>query len=171
MRFFNSTQKNMSFSDVVASIKYFIRINPDNKFRIAIGTDSQVKGMNTCFATGIHIHMIGRGAWCCISKRLENKAYKNLKEKISRETLFTYEIANMLNEQLTDSLEDFSAKYRNFECNIEAHIDIGTNGETRKFIREMVGYFEGSGINAKIKPESFVASSYANRYSKTFKVG
>ncbi|MDP4181877.1 MAG: ribonuclease H-like YkuK family protein [Bacillota bacterium] len=171
MRFFNSTQKNMSFSDVVASIKYFIRTNPDNNFRIAVGTDSQVKGRYTCFATGIHIHMVGKGAWCCISKRLENKRYRNLKEKITKETLLTYEIVDMLNEQLMDSLCDFGVKYKNFDCKLEAHIDIGKNGDTRKFIREMVGYFEGIGIDAKIKPDSFVASSYANRYSKTVKVG
>jgi len=171
MRFFNSTQKDMSFSDVVASIKYFIKTNPDNSFLIAVGTDSQVKGRYTCFATGIHIHMKGQGAWCCVSKMLEAKRYMNLKEKISKETALTYEIVYMLNEQLIDSLCDFSIKYKNFDCKLEAHIDIGTRGETRKFIREMVGYFEGIGIDAKIKPDSFVASSLANRYSKQIKAG
>ncbi len=48
MRFFNSMQKNMSFADVVASIKYFIKANPDSEYRLAIGTDSQVKGKYTC---------------------------------------------------------------------------------------------------------------------------
>jgi len=167
MRFYNSIQKNMSFSDVIASIKYFIKANPDCKYRIAVGTDSQVKGRYTCFATGIHIHRIGQGAWCCVSKMVENKQYKNLNEKISKETIITYEVVNMLDEQLLEALCDFSANYRNFDCKLEAHIDVGTKGETRKLIREMVGYFEGTGIDAKIKPDSFVASSYANRYSKS----
>ena len=170
MRFFNSMQKNMSFADVVASIKYFIKANPDSEYRLAIGTDSQVKGKYTCFATGIHVHRIGHGAWCCVSKRVENKRYKNLKEKISKETSITYEIAYMLNEQLIDTLCNFTVEYKNFDCKLEAHIDVGTKGETRKLIREMVGYFEGMGIDAKIKPDSFVASSYANRYSKNIKV-
>lgn len=171
MRFFNSLQKNMSFADVVASIRYFIKVNPDCKYRLAVGTDSQVKGRYTCFATGIHIHRVGQGAWCCISKVIENRRYKSLKEKIMKETSMTYEIAYMLNEQLMDALCDFSVKYKNFDCKLEAHIDVGTKGETRKLIREMTGYFEGMGIDAKIKPESFVASSYANRYSKNNKVG
>jgi len=170
MRFFNSMQKNMSFADVVACIKYFIKANPDSEYRLAIGTDSQVKGKYTCFATGIHVHRIGHGAWCCVSKRVENKRYKNLKEKISKETSITYEIAYMLNEQLIDTLCNFMVEYKNFDCKLEAHIDVGTKGETRKLIREMVGYFEGMGIDAKIKPDSFVASSYANRYSKNIKV-
>ena len=166
MKFFNSMQKNMSLADVIASIKYFIKADPDSRYRLAVGTDSQVKGRYTCFATGIHIHRVGQGAWCCISKRLENKRYKNLEEKIGKETSITYEVANTLNEQLMDALCDFAVKYKNFDCKLEAHIDVGTKGETRKLIREMVGYFEGMGIDAKIKPDSFVASSYANRYSK-----
>ena len=71
-------------------------------------------------------------------------------------------------DQLLESLCRYT-KLKNFDCKIEAHIDIGTKGETRKLIREMVGYFEGSGIDAKIKPDSFVASSYADRCSKSFK--
>lgn len=167
MKFFNSVQKSMSFSDVIACIKYFIKVNPDCKYRLAVGTDSQVKGKYTCFATGIHIHRIGQGAWCCVSKTVERKRYMNLKEKISKETLITYEVANMLYEQLIDALYDFSVNYKNFDCKLEAHIDVGNKGESRKLIREMVGYFEGVGIDAKIKPDSFVASTYANRYSKS----
>ena len=170
MRFYNSMQKNMSFSDVIASIRYFIKANPDSEYRLAVGTDSQVKGRYTCFATGIHIHRVGQGAWCCVTKRIENKRYMNLIEKISKETSITYEMAYMLNEQLIDPLCDFAIKYKNFDCKLEAHIDVGTKGETRKLIREMVGYFEGMGIDAKIKPDSFVASSYANRHSKNIKV-
>ena len=169
MTFFNSMKKNMSFQDVVESIKHFIEANPDSMYRLAVGTDSQVKGKYTCFATGIHIHRIGQGAWCCVSKRIENKRYRNLKEKISKETSITYEISYMLNEQLMDTLCNLMVEYKNFDCKLEAHIDVGTKGETRKLIREMVGYFEGMGIDAKIKPDSFVASSYANRYSKNVK--
>lgn len=170
MRFFNSMQKNMSFEDVVENIKNFIKANPDASYRLAVGTDSQVKGKYTCFATGIHIHRVGQGAWCCVSKTIENKRYRILKEKISKETLMTYEVVSVLNECLLDFLYDFTVLYQNFDFRLEAHIDVGTKGETRKLIREMVGYFEGTGIDTKIKPDSFVASSYANRYSKTIRV-
>lgn len=156
----------MSFTDVIACIKYFIKSNPDSRFRLAVGTDSQVKGRYICFATGIHIHRIGYGAWCCVSKRLERNRYFSLRDKIAKETQLTYEVADMLNECLTDTFCGYAVKYKNFDLKLEAHIDVGTKGETRKLVREMTGYFEGIGIDAKIKPESFVASSYANRYSK-----
>jgi predicted RNase H-related nuclease YkuK (DUF458 family) len=159
-------KRNMSFADVVDSIEYFITVDPDSKYRIAVGTDSQVRGKYTCFATGIHIHRVGQGAWCCVSKNIENKIYNNLREKISRETLITYEVAYILNELLVGFLCEYVEKYKNFDCKLEAHIDVGTKGETRKLIREMVGYFQGLNIDAKIKPDSFVASSYADRYSK-----
>lgn len=170
MKFFNSVQKNMSFGDVVASIKYFIKTNPDCKYKLAVGTDSQTKGRFTCFATGIYIHREGSGAWGCISKRIQNRRYMSLREKIAKETQLTYELANMLNEELMSALYDYVARYENFDCRLEAHIDVGTKGETRRLIREMVGYFEGMGIDTKIKPEAFVASSYANRYSKDVRV-
>lgn len=170
MRFFNSTQNHMSIADVVEKIKYFIQTNPDSKFRLAVGTDSQAKGNYTCFATGIHIHRIGQGAWCCVGKSMEMKRYTNLREKISQETLMTYEIVYVLNDRLLTDLCQFAMKYKNFDCKLEAHIDVGIRGESRKLIREMVGYFEGMGIDAKIKPDSFVASSYANRYSRNTKI-
>lgn len=169
MRFFNSTQQDMNFETVVEKIKAFIAQNPNQSYRLAVGTDSQVRGNYTCFATGIHIHRVGQGAWCCVHKRVENRRYGNLREKISKETAITYEILSMLNERLIDILCDYTERYRNFDCRIEAHIDIGMRGETRKLIREMVAYFEGMGIDAKIKPDSFVASSFADRFSKNFK--
>lgn len=169
MSYFNSTQKNMSFEDVLENIVRFIKASPDNRYRLAVGTDSQVKGRYTCFATGIHIHRIGQGAWCCVEKRIELKRYTSLKEKISMETLITYDVVFRLNEHLIYTLCELTENYKNFEFRLEAHIDIGTRGETRKLIREMVGYFESIGIDAKIKPDSFVASSYANRFSKAIK--
>lgn len=171
MRFFNSTQKNMSFSDVIASIRYFIKMNPDSKFKLAVGTHSKVKGRHTCFTTGIHIHRVGQGAWCCISKQVDSRHYRNMKERIAKETAITYELIHMLNEQLMSTLGDFSATYKNFECKLEAHIDIGQKGETRKLIKEMTGYFQEMDIDTKVKPEAFVASSYAGRYSKRIEVG
>lgn len=92
MKFFNSTQKNMDIETVAKMIRNFIAQNPNQRYRLAVGTDSQVRGNYTCFATGIHIHRIGQGAWCCVAKKVENRRYTNLREKISRETVITYEI-------------------------------------------------------------------------------
>ncbi|NLJ41543.1 MAG: hypothetical protein GX352_08045, partial [Clostridiales bacterium] len=48
----------------------------------------------------------------------------------------------------------------------EFHLDVGTKGPTRELIGEMVAMAKGTGFEPKIKPESYAASCYANRYTK-----
>jgi predicted RNase H-related nuclease YkuK (DUF458 family) len=45
------------------------------------------------------------------------------------------------------------------------HADIGENGATKDMIREVMGLIRGNGFEPKIKPESFAASTVADRYS------
>jgi predicted RNase H-related nuclease YkuK (DUF458 family) len=52
------------------------------------------------------------------------------------------------------------------DVELEIHLDIGPDGETRDLIREIVGMVMGSGFNAKIKPDAYAASSVADRYTK-----
>jgi uncharacterized protein len=51
---------------------------------------------------------------------------------------------------------------------MEGHIDIGSGNrnKTKIFVEEMVNRIEAMGLEPKIKPDSFVASSYANRFTK-----
>jgi predicted RNase H-related nuclease YkuK (DUF458 family) len=45
------------------------------------------------------------------------------------------------------------------------HADIGANGKTRDMIKEVTGLIKGNGFEPKIKPESFAASTVADRFS------
>ena len=45
------------------------------------------------------------------------------------------------------------------------HADVGENGKTRDMIKEVTGLIKGNGFEPKIKPESFAASSVADRFS------
>ena len=45
------------------------------------------------------------------------------------------------------------------------HADIGENGATKDMIKEVTGLIRGNGFEPKIKPESFVASTVADRFS------
>lgn len=164
--YFNSTKRDMTMKTVVENILEFIKNNPNGEIRLIVGTDSQLIGLKTCFATGIVIHNVGKGAWCCVNKHIEIKKIGSLSEKIHMETFITYKTICTLNELVVPKAIDILLDNKNTNFKIEAHIDIGRLGATRVLIREMIGYFEGIGIEAKIKPFSFVASSYANRYSK-----
>ena len=45
------------------------------------------------------------------------------------------------------------------------HADVGANGATKDMIKEIVGLIKGNGFEAKIKPEAYVASIVADRFS------
>ena len=47
----------------------------------------------------------------------------------------------------------------------EIHIDVGPLGPTREMIREVVGMVNGNGFTAKTKPESWGASSVADKHA------
>ena len=57
------------------NIERFIKASPDNRYRLAVGTDSQVKGRCTCFVTGIYTQDRA-GAWCCVDKTIEQKGIR-----------------------------------------------------------------------------------------------
>ena len=48
---------------------------------------------------------------------------------------------------------------------LEIHIDVGSLGPTREMIREVVGIVNGNGYVAKTKPDSWGASSVADKYT------
>lgn len=58
--------------------------------------------------------------------------------------------------------------YQGASFKLEGHLDIGAGqrNKTRKFVEEMVSRIGSTGFEPKIKPEAFVASSYANRFTK-----
>jgi uncharacterized protein len=58
--------------------------------------------------------------------------------------------------------------YKGATFKMEGHLDIGSGkrNKTREFVQEMVSRLETIGVEPKIKPEAFVASSYANRFTK-----
>lgn len=47
----------------------------------------------------------------------------------------------------------------------EIHIDVGALGPTREMIKEVVGMVTGNGFVAKTKPESWGASSVADKHT------
>lgn len=94
----------------------------------------------------------------------------NLHERISYETTLTEEVVSMFTEERKDQLIRLILPhiYKGASFTIEGHIDIGSDrrNKTRIFVNEMVARMESIGVEPKIKPEAFVASSYANRYTK-----
>lgn len=166
--FFNLSEPKMEFETVFHHMIDFISKDPRSNYVLAIGTDSQVHNSYTRFTTAIHLHRVGNGAWGCLRHFNVEREVKSLREKVSTETTLSQEVAYMFTpkhlEKITDLLLPFIDQGANFHY--EIHIDIGQKGATREFIQEMVSRINGMGIEAKIKPDSYAASSYADKYTK-----
>lgn len=160
----------MSFTEVFQHILSFMESDPNGNYKLMFGTDSQVHPSYTRFITGIVIQREKKGAWACVRKVIIPRKMTNLHERISYETTLTEEVVSMFSEEMKEQLIAVILPniYRGSSFSIEGHIDIGSGrkNKTRIFVREMVSRMESLGIEPKIKPESFVASSYANRYTK-----
>lgn len=166
---FKSIRKNYdSFEEVFEDILEFISEDRDASYRISVGTDSQVYD-HTVFITCIHVHRIGKGAIGFLHRSEVSRRLNNLKEKIYLETCMSLQVASLFDDSKIEKInnaiisnEDIRGKNVSFEF----HIDIGVNGETKTLINEMVGMVKGINFTPKIKPDSYCASCYADRYTK-----
>ncbi len=135
----------------------FVSADPEHKYQLVIGTDSQPhNGSGVDFVTAIVVHRIGRGGiyfW----KRVVNKKIYVLRQRMYEEAGLSLEMAETVLALLH---KDGITKY-----DVEIHVDIGKFGETREMIAEIVGMVRGSGYNVKVKPESYAASKVADRYT------
>jgi len=165
--FSNSKYRRMTFEQVYEIILDFIGQSPYSEYRLSIGTDSQVT-KHTLFVTAIHLHRIGKGAIGFITRHVIGRPIYSLREKIYYETSKTMEVAALFDPDVLDGMLDIlinpSSSYG--DIFFEFHLDIGTKGATRDLINEMVAMASATPFEPKIKPDSYAASSYANRYTK-----
>jgi uncharacterized protein len=168
--FQNLQERDLSFEEVFERILRFMCRQPSGNYRLMVGTDSQVHPDSTRFITGIVIQNEGKGAWACIRKTIIPRRMEQLHERISFETSLTEEAVALFDEEKKNRMIDIVLPhiYQGATFAIEGHIDIGAGprNKTREFVNEMVARLESIGLEPKIKPDAFVASSYANRFTK-----
>ncbi|MBN9656278.1 ribonuclease H-like YkuK family protein [Halobacillus sp. GSS1] len=160
----------MPFEEVFSHILTFMKSEPIGEYKLMMGTDSQVHPSHTLFITGIVIQRVGKGAWACFRKEVVHRQMTTLHERISYETSLTEQVASLFTEEKKNALIEVVLPYiyKGATFTIEGHIDIGSGdrNRTRVYVNEMMARIESLGMEAKIKPDSIVASSYANRYTK-----
>lgn len=156
MYFISPSKGRMSFDEMMSDIIDYVKDIPTSAHKIIIGSDSQVK-RDTAFVTAVIVHRLGKGARYYYRKKTQRKI-KSIRQKIFYETALSLELGGMVNKYFSNSGFE--------ELNVEIHIDIGTHGETKSLIREVVGMVTGSGFQAKIKPEAYGASSVADKHTK-----
>ncbi len=164
---FRSLKKDgLNFEQVCCDIIEFIKADTDSAYRISVGTDSQV-GLKTVFVSCILIHRIGKGAIGFLHKYDMQRPVTNLREKIYLETCASLQLAYLFDEaRMKRICEAVSSSMQSKGVTFEFHIDVGTKGPTKSLINEMVGMVKGLSFVPKIKPESYCASSFADKYTK-----
>jgi uncharacterized protein len=124
-----------------------------NELKVCIGTDSQVKGKDTDFATVIVFIRKGKGGFMYIrNETTKQKMY--IKERMLLEVGKSIEVAYALCRIFTM-----------YNVDMEVHADINTNPnfKSNDALKEAMGYIQGMGFAFKAKPEAFASSSCANK--------
>lgn len=123
------------------------------RLKVCIGTDSQVHGQTTEFATVIVFLREKRGGFMYICNEKSRQHY-SIKERMLVEVAKSIEIAY--------ELCNLFSKY---DIDMEVHADINTNPQfkSNEALREAMGYILGMGFAFKAKPEAFASSSCANK--------
>ncbi|WP_242143570.1 MULTISPECIES: ribonuclease H-like YkuK family protein [unclassified Bacillus cereus group] len=167
-KFYNISERYMDFETVFTRICHFIKRDPRNLYRLSIGTDSQAHQKETRFVTAVHIHRVGKGAWGCLHYKAIHQKLPTLREKIYLETQLSQEIACLFTAERMQKIWDLLHPYAHEGAGfvMEIHLDIGNDGLTKEFISDMTRKIREMGLTAKIKPDSYAAFSYANRYTK-----
>lgn len=170
--FQNVSESGLSLDDVQARILAFMANDPKAEYHFIVGTDSQVHRGSTKFVTGIIIRRMGRGAWACYRQMTVPRELRSLREKLSYETSLSQEIAGYFAGSLLPRMEELVLPhiYKGAALELFIDIDAGTHpsiNKTSRYVKEMIERVEAMGVYAaRVKPDSYAASAYANRFTK-----
>lgn len=129
---------------------------------ITIGTDSQ----NFDYTKEVSVIAViceGRGGIFFYKINARDRI-SDIRTKLRMETGDSLEIADELLSMLEE--KEYEDVFLNTDFSI--HIDAGNSehGKTKELIPELVGWVVSMGFEARIKPESYVASGIADKISK-----
>ena len=121
--------------------------------KVCIGTDSQVKGKETEFATVIVFVRKGKGGFMYIHNETTMQKM-SIKQRMLMEVSKSIDVAYALCRLFTL-----------YGVDMEVHADINTNPsfKSNDALKEAMGYILGMGFAFRAKPDAFASSSCANK--------
>lgn len=125
----------------------------NNRIKVCIGTDSQVRGLETEFATVVLLLRKGKGGYMFITSE-KTLQRMTLKERMLNEVSRSIEIAYHL-----------CSLFDQYKTELEVHADINTNPRfgSNTALSEAMGYILSMGFTFKAKPDAVAASCCANK--------
>jgi predicted RNase H-related nuclease YkuK (DUF458 family) len=151
--FKTASGKKLSEEELILEIENFILADNRFEYKIFVGSDSEARENSSDFVIAIVVHRVGHGAryfW----KRLILPKFKQLRDRLWQEALFSLEISQKLLEKLL---------VKDLKFHFEVHLDIGENGKSQSVVKEIISLVRSYGLDFKIKPQSYAASKIADR--------
>ena len=130
---------------------------------LTVGTDSQNHSSGTKIVTVISMICKGHGGIFFYTAEYRG-LMKIVKQKLETETFISLETAKTLIDELDN--DDYHVLIDN--CPLSIHIDAGNapHGKTRDLIQALTGWVHAMGYECEVKPDSYSASTIADRLSK-----
>lgn len=162
---FNSpTFGRLEWAEIIAKMITFMGTDTKASYEVIIGTDSEAVNGQADFVSAVVVHRQGKGGiyfW----GRLKIGNLYSMRQRIWQEAIISLGVAEKV-------VSDFAAigLLNNHQSedlgriNLEIHVDIGPNGETRQMISEIVGMIRANGFKVATKPASWGASHVADRH-------
>ena len=159
------TYGNLRIEQIPDKILIFYRdhLQYGTPVHIIVGTDSQ-NFDDTKIVSVIAVICEGHGGifFYEVTRRV---LIRDVRTKLHVETNDSLKVAETL-VGIMEENEIYEEMFLN--CPIAIHVDAGNsrNGKTRELIPELVGWIKACGYDCSVKPDSFVASTIADRISK-----
>jgi len=171
--FFNPTKGKLTLEEVIEEMRNYMKEKPDMFYDIIVGCDSSSSN-EPHFPVAVAILRVGEGGRFFLKKikysSSFNKKFVNWRNRILQEVLLSCDLALLFKERFNQKMNEeiekevFEKGKPRYQIRY-IHADIGENGQTKEMIKELTSLIRSNGFEPKIKPESFIASSVANKYS------
>jgi len=149
----SGSNKNITFYEILQKIK----LHHQKNGQVFVGTDSSVNAGRCIFITSIVL--LG-------ADKQKGGIYFYNKEKFNEPERFYNRILREVEKSINVAIKITEVCP---SVNLEVHLDVSPeekNEKTSQMAKMLMGYATGSGFKCKVKPESFAATTVADRHTK-----
>lgn len=154
--------------EIVERIFEKILSSEHSEWTIAIGTDSQNNRKITKFCTAVLLTQKGKGGIYFYSTHTESR-FHVVQNRMLKEAELSIELGRKIMNEIDDKILSDDLIEKDLNIAFEIHCDLGNYGKSRDSIKAAVGWIAsefGGLVTPKIKPESYAASSIADKYTR-----
>lgn len=150
--------KNYQGAEIDLKKEILEMISDGSVHQIYIGTDSQIvkKEKIVKYASVVVIHKKGKGGRVFIKRIKDPFVDIKLRQRLNQEAWYSLETAFFLTSFLPKEVE------------IVVHVDLNKSKKYKSaaYVQEIVGLISGQGFKVEVKPDSWCASSVADKFTK-----